>query len=112
MLWTAETVDLNGPDRRRAGRFVPSGRTSSFTVPVPRTSTSGRTEQVTFQHSVCKSHSVCKYSVPGPPPTEAGQLGYSFNGAKAAKSASSELFGRRFIMRHAHRFDLTFNTIV
>ena len=21
-MWTKETVDLNGPDRRRAGRFV------------------------------------------------------------------------------------------
>ena len=45
-MWTTETVDLNGPDRRRAGRFVQSGRTSFFPVPVLRTSTTGRT--VTF----------------------------------------------------------------
>ena len=45
-MWTAETVDLNGPDRRRAGRFVQSGRTSFLPVPVLRTSTTGRT--VTF----------------------------------------------------------------
>ena len=45
-MWTTETVDLNGPDRRRAGQFVQSGRTSFFPVPVLRTSTTGRT--VTF----------------------------------------------------------------
>ena len=33
----------NGPGRRRAGRFVQSGRTSFFPVPVLRTSTTGRT---------------------------------------------------------------------
>ena len=39
-MWTTETEDLNGPDRRRAraGRFVQSGRASFFPVPVLRTS--------------------------------------------------------------------------
>jgi hypothetical protein len=36
----------NGPGRRRAGRFVQSGSTTFFPVPVLRTSTTGRT--VTF----------------------------------------------------------------
>ena len=45
-MWATETVDLNGPRRRRAGSFVQSGRTSFFPVPVLRSSTTGRT--VTF----------------------------------------------------------------
>ena len=34
----------NGPGRRRAGRFVQSGRTAFFPVPVLRTFTTGRTD--------------------------------------------------------------------
>ncbi len=41
----------NGPSRRRAGRFVQSGRTTFFPVPVLRTSTTGRT--VTFLDVGC-----------------------------------------------------------
>ena len=42
-MWTTDPGGENGPGRRRAGRFVQSGRTSFFPVPVLRTSTSGRT---------------------------------------------------------------------
>ena len=48
-MWTTETVDLNWPDRRRAGQFVQSGRTSFFPVPVLRTSTTGRTVTFVFE---------------------------------------------------------------
>jgi len=39
-----EPGGLSGPGRRRAGRFVQSGRTTFFPVPVLRTSTTGRTD--------------------------------------------------------------------
>ena len=46
-MWTTETVELNGPDRRRECRFVQSGRTLLFPVLRPgRTSATGIT--VTF----------------------------------------------------------------
>ena len=41
-MWTTETVNLIGPDRSRAGRFVQSGKTSFFPVPVLRNSTTGK----------------------------------------------------------------------
>ena len=41
--WTTDPGGKNGPGRRRAGRFVQSGRTAFFPVPVRRASTSGRT---------------------------------------------------------------------
>ena len=44
--WTRIREDRHGPDRRRAGRLVQSGRTSLFPVPVLRTFTRGRA--VTF----------------------------------------------------------------
>ena len=59
-MWTMETVDLNEQDRRRAGWFVQSGRTSFFLVPVLQTSTTGRT--VTF------------LGLPGPNPTRSPPL--------------------------------------
>ena len=37
-------ISVNGPDRRRSGRFVQSGRTTFFPVPVLLTSTTGRTD--------------------------------------------------------------------
>ena len=42
-MWTTEPEGKDGPGRRQAGRFVQSGRTAFFPVPVLRTSTSGRT---------------------------------------------------------------------
>ena len=42
-MWTTDPGGRNGPARRRAGRFVQSGRTAFFPVPVLRTSTTGRT---------------------------------------------------------------------
>ncbi len=42
-MWTTEPEGKDGPGRRQAGRFVQSGRTTFFPVPVLWTSTSGRT---------------------------------------------------------------------
>ena len=47
-MWT---TDLNGPDRRRAGRSVQSGRTSFFPVPVLLVRTSATGRKITFSPS-------------------------------------------------------------